>query len=110
MDIKSGLDELNRRREIALQMGGKEKIEKQHSLSRMTARERIEKLLDPGTFMEIGMLEQSQMSDGRERELPAARICGLGEMDGRTVIVHADDHTVLAGTDDTGYVREYMQP
>lgn len=106
MDIKSRLDELNRRRELGLQMGGKERIEKQHRLGHLTARERIEKLLDPGTFMETGLLEQYEVPESGDKAVPTSKVRGYGKIDGRTVVLHADDRTILAGTDETGSGRQ----
>ena len=101
MDMKSGLEELERRRKIGLEGGGKERIEKHHQRGHLTARERIEKLLDAGTFRETGLLEQYEWrAEGEAKEFPTARITGFGKIDGRTVVVHADDRTVLAGTDE----------
>ncbi|MDD5289487.1 MAG: carboxyl transferase domain-containing protein [Dehalococcoidales bacterium] len=101
MDMKSGLEELKRRREIAVQMGGKEKIEKQHALGRLTARERISKLLDPDSFVESGLLEQYEMRGGDDgKELHPAMVSGFGKIDSRWVVVRADDRTILAGTDE----------
>ena len=105
MDMKSRLDELNRRRGISLQMGGKERVERQHKLGHLTARERIEKLLDPGTFMEEGTLQQYEIPESEGKLTPTSRIAGFGKIDGRTVVVHADDRTILAGTDETGVGR-----
>ncbi len=99
MDMISGLDELHRRWQKALQMGGKEKIKKQHERGHLTARERIDKLLDPDTFLEMGILNQSDMP-GMEELTPAdGNIVGLGKIDGRTVLVSATDRTVMAGTE-----------
>ena len=57
MDKQEAISELNRRRAISTQMGGKERIERHRQRGHITARERIDKLLDPGSFMEIGQLE-----------------------------------------------------
>ena len=101
MDMKSGLEELERRRKIGLGGGGKERIERHHQKGYLTARERIEKLLDAGTFRETGLLEQYEWrAEGEAKEFPTAMISGFGKIDGRTVVVHADDRTVLAGTDE----------
>lgn len=105
MDMKSRLDELNRRKEIGLQMGGKERIEKQHQLGHLTARERIEKLLDPGTFIETGLLQQYEIPESGGELSPTSRITGFGKIGGRTVVVHADDRTIFAGSDETGSNR-----
>lgn len=96
MDKQAALDELKRRREIGLQMGGKERIERHRQRGHITARERLDKLLDPGTFLEVGLLEQLRDSQGRE--IPTNKVFGYGKIDGRTVLVHSDDSTILAGT------------
>jgi len=105
MDINSGLDELSRRREIGRQMGGPERIAKQHQHGHLTARERIEKLLDRETFVEVGLLEQLELPGGEGKVVPTSRIRGFGQIDGRTVVVHADDRTILAGSDEIGVGR-----
>ncbi len=95
MDKQEAIGELNRRRKIGLEGGGKERIERHRRRGHITVRERIDKLLDPGTFMEIGQLEQFRGPDGRE--FPANKLNGYGKIGGRTVIIRADDSTVLAG-------------
>jgi len=99
MDMKSGLAELRKRRKKALQMGGKARVEKQHKLGHLTARERIDKLLDPGTFSEVGILNQSDIPGMEDRTPADGNIVGFGKIDGRTVVVCAADHTVLAGAE-----------
>ena len=54
MNWKPELDELTRREAFALQMGGADKVKRQHDSGRLTVRERIDKLVDEGTFHEIG--------------------------------------------------------
>jgi acetyl-CoA carboxylase carboxyltransferase component len=98
MGMKEAVDELKRRKANALEMGGPDKIARKREAGSGTARERIEKLLDPGSFFEIGMLDHSDIS-GMEAKTPAdGKIAGFGTIDGRTVAVTADDATVLAGT------------
>ncbi len=92
------LDQLNHE---ALEGGGAERIEKQHKANKLTARERIEALLDPGSFVELdrfvthraidfGMAEQKILGDGV--------VTGHGSIDGRTVYVFAQDFTVFGGS------------
>ena len=99
MDKKSGLEELNKRREISLLMGGKDRVERHHQRGYLTARERIEKLLDPGTFTETGLFEQYDIPGSGGDKLPTSRIVGHGKIEGRRVVIHADDRTVFAGSD-----------
>jgi methylmalonyl-CoA decarboxylase subunit alpha len=79
-------------------MGGARYIEKQHALGRMTARERVDKLLDENTFVEYAPLVRSEISAMHARTPADGKIAGFGEIDGRGVVVHADDATVLAGS------------
>jgi len=98
MPFENEMAELEGRKRLALGMGGEEKIARQHAAGRFTARERIEKLLDPGSFLEIGMLNHSDMP-GMEAKTPAdSKIGGYGEIDGRSVVVLANDFTVLSAT------------
>ncbi len=103
MDKQERLDELNRRRKIGVQMGGEERIERHRQRGHITVRERIEKLLDADTFAEIGLLEQLRGPGGEET--PTSKINGYGKIDGRTVIIRADDSTTLAGTGGGGAGR-----
>ena len=72
MPFEKQIKELENRRAHALKMGGAEKIKKQHDRGRFTARERIEKLLDPDSFLEVGMFNHSDMP-GMEKKTPANR-------------------------------------
>jgi acetyl-CoA carboxylase carboxyltransferase component len=84
------LGELEARRQAARAMGGTERLEKHRTGGRLDARSRIARLCDPGTFVEIGTLAG---------QLPAdAFIAGSGLIDGRPVMVGAEDFTVAAGT------------
>jgi acetyl-CoA carboxylase carboxyltransferase component len=79
------------------QGGGPERIERQHTQGKLTARERVERLLDPGGgFLEIGLLVAFDQYDGRA---PAAGVLtGVGEVCGREVVIVANDATVKAGS------------
>ena len=95
------LNELKERKEKLLQMGGAEAVEKQHSRNKLTARERIDLLFDPGTFNEVDVLVKHRCSffDMDKREVPAdAVICGHGKLEGRHVFIAAEDFTTFAGT------------
>lgn len=97
MDRQAALEELKRRRGIALEMGGPEKIARHRKRGHITARERIEALVDPGSFVETGMLGLFQLP-GSDRLYPASKLHGFGRIDGRVVAIQSDDSTVLAGT------------
>src|SRR5437764_13954182 len=90
------LDELRRREELSRRMGGPERIARQHSEGRLTVRERVERLLDAGSFEEYGALAGFATYDGAELAgfLPANSVVGVGRVDGRRVVVCGDDFTV----------------
>ena len=92
------LEELAARKEKALAMGGPEKIARQHGKGLLTVRERIEKLVDPGTFDEVGLLLHSDLPDAADQTPADGKVCGFGEIDGRTVFISGDDVTVKAGS------------
>jgi len=101
MTMEESIKELYARRVKAKQMGGAERIGRQHARGRLTARERVEKLLDPDTFVELGMLAHANIPE-LEKLTPAdGRICGTGKVSGRKVAVIAQDRTVLAGSGGT---------
>ncbi len=77
--------------------GGAQRVEKQHSAGKLTARERIEKLFDPGSrFLEIGLLVAYDQYDS---QAPAAGVVtGIGKIEGRPAVVVANDATVKAGS------------
>lgn len=89
------LDELQRRREIAYAAGGEARITREHRLGRTTARERILRLADPGSFLEVGTLVTTPTADGSL--LASTYVCGLCEIDGRPVAIGAEDFTVEGG-------------
>ena len=93
--------ELDRRREKALLGGGQSRIDKQHAGGKLTARERIEILLDPGTFVEVDGFLESRIDDFDldKRRVPGdGVVTGYGEIDGRQVFVASEDFTVIGGT------------
>jgi len=85
----------------ALAMGGEKSVDRQHSLGKMTARERIDLLLDPGTFREVDRFVTHRCTDfgmdGREVAADGV-VTGSGMIDGRTVYVFAQDFTSLGGS------------
>lgn len=92
MDKQERIDQLNGISEINARMGGDAKVAKQHELGRLTARERIGKLFDPGTFEEYGTLFTVKDADGELTHVNV--VSGFGEIGGRTANARADDATV----------------
>ena len=90
--------ELQRREARALEMGGADKVARQHAKGRLTARERITRLLDHDSFDEFGLLNHSDRDEVRAITPADGKITGYGRIDGRHVFVGADDATVLAGS------------
>jgi acetyl-CoA carboxylase carboxyltransferase component len=91
-----------REREEKIKLGGGEdQIEKQHSAGKLTARERIEKLLDSNSFVEVNMFAKHRCTefDMENKELPAdGVVTGYGRIDGRLVFVFSQDFTVMGGS------------
>jgi len=98
---KALLEDLQERREKVLVGGGKDKIEARHKKGLMTARDRLDGLFQPGTFLEFGMhVEHSCTNFGMEKKtLPAdGVVCGTGIVDGRPVAACSQDFTVAGGS------------
>ena len=99
--IKSKLEELSQRNEDAKTGGGIKRIERQHAAGKYTARERIDLLLDPGTFEEMGRFVVHRCDDfGMEKnKIPGdGVITGHGLINGRNVYFFAQDFTVFGGS------------
>ncbi len=85
------LEDLERRRQHARAMGGPERLDKHHNKGKLDARARIDYLLDPGTFRELGTLVGGEIAaDGL--------IVGSGEINGSPVMLGAEDFTTMAGS------------
>jgi len=81
--------------------GGIKHIERQHGRGKLTARERIDILADPGSFKELGSFvgTTSRRIDGRIPEAPCdGAVVGTARVNGRLVMIHASDFTVLGGS------------
>jgi acetyl-CoA carboxylase carboxyltransferase component len=92
--------ELHARRQEGVLGGGKRRIEQQHAKGKLTARERIELLLDPGSFQEMGMFVTHRSTDfglDQQRYLGDGVVTGYGTVDGRLAYVFAQDFTVFGG-------------
>lgn len=101
MKSESMNDRLNRMREEAKQGGGKERIEAQHARGQLTARERIELLVDAGTFVELDMFVTHRCTDfglDEQKTLGDGVVTGYGTIDGRHTYVYAQDFTVFGGS------------
>ncbi len=97
------LDELRAREAFARQMGGADKVKRQHDGGRLTVRERIDALLDKDSFHEVGAIAGKASYDaaGNLQTLqPANCVFGRGMIEGRPVVVCGDDFTVRGGSAD----------
>lgn len=95
------LEELFRRKEKISAGGGEKRIERQHKAGKMTARERIAKLLDPDSFVELDAFVRHRCTDFGMDEVEAPGegvVTGYGTINGRTVYVFAQDFTVMGGS------------
>ncbi len=93
--------ELRRLREQSLLGGGERRIEAQHRRGKLTARERIDALLDAGTFQELDSFVAHRSTDASiadQRYLGDAVVTGYGRVDGRLTFVYAQDFTVFGGS------------
>jgi acetyl-CoA carboxylase carboxyltransferase component len=93
--------ELREVREKARLGGGEKRIEVQHAKGKLTARERLDYLLDPGTFNELEPFithQPDEMGIAHERYLGDGVVTGYGQIEGRTVYVYSQDFTVYGGT------------
>ncbi len=99
--MKSAIDQLSQLREQAKLGGGKARLEAQHKRGKLTARERINVLLDEGSFREQDMFVRHRSSNfGLEKNRPLGDgvVTGVGKVDGRTVCVFSQDFTVFGGS------------
>lgn len=104
MTWQADVDELHRRAERAREMGGPESVAFHHGRGKLTVRERLDLLADPGTFNETGVLAGKATYDGEALEslTPANSVTGILRLDGRKVVVHAGDFTIRGGSADGG--------
>ena len=95
------LERLSELREQSRQGGGEKRIQQQHDKGKLTARERIQLLLDPGSFEEIDPFVTHRATDfgmADKKTLSDAVVTGYGRVDGRQIFVFAQDFTVLGGS------------
>lgn len=111
-DLHHRLEELGKMRRQVLSGGGEDKKEKERARGKLSARERVDLLLDPGTFEELYPFAQTVCMDfGMEnkRYLGDGIITGLGRIDGRKVCIAATDVTVLGGSGSSTHIRKWCK-
>ncbi len=103
MTWQNELDELRRREALAEELGGADKVERQHYFGKLTVRERIESVVDLNSFWELGKAAGVANYDGEgnlKSFTPSNFVFGLAELDGRPAVVSGDDFTVRGGSND----------
>jgi propionyl-CoA carboxylase beta subunit len=109
MSLHKRFEELRRRRREAELGGGEERVRRQHKAGKKTARERLDLLLDPGSFAELDQFVVHQSSDfgmEHQRVLGDGVVTGSGRVHGRPVFVFAQDFTVFGGSLSEAYARK----
>jgi len=101
LDTEARIEQLRKLRDQALHAGSRRAVDRQHEQGKLTARERIDHLLDKGSFQEVDMFVRHKATGfGIEETRPAgdAVVTGWGTIDGRNVMVFAEDFTVFGGS------------
>lgn len=100
MSWQPEVDDLEKRYTLARQLGGPERVARHHADGKLTVRERIERLVDTGSFLEVGRLTgRGTYVDGELTSLtPAPYVMGLAKIDGRFVAIGGEDFTIRGGS------------
>jgi len=109
MSWQDHVDKLLRRRELARAQGGSEGVEKQHARGKLTVRERIDALVDEGSFHEHGRMAGGAILDATgelESFTPANYVVGFGKVAGRRVVVGGEDFTLKGGSPNAAGLRK----
>ncbi|WP_275403518.1 carboxyl transferase domain-containing protein, partial [Bordetella pseudohinzii] len=103
MSWEKELQELALRKELAARMGGEAKVRRHRENGKLPVRERIDKMVDPESFREVGILAGSGDYDAQGRLAdftPSNLLIGRAKVQGRPVVIAADDFTVRGGAND----------
>jgi methylmalonyl-CoA decarboxylase subunit alpha len=101
VELDPRIKELFEVRTEAMLGGGQDRVDRQHAKGKLTARERVNRILDPGPFNELEpfvRLREDELGRTPERYMGDGVVTGYGQIDGRTVFVYAQDFTVYGGT------------
>ena len=112
MSWEREIEELRRRQARALKLGGPERVKRHKDAGKLTVRERIEQLLDPGSFREIGSVAGKAKYDDAGNMtafMPSNLVMGRGTLDGRPIVVTSDDFTVRGGSSDGGLKEKQVR-
>jgi propionyl-CoA carboxylase beta chain len=111
MSWKTHIEELRARERLAEQMGGEERVARQRSIGKLTVRERIAFLADPGSFHEVGKIAGKATYGPDEAIadfLPATMVFGRATLDGRPAVILGDDFTVRGGASDASIAGKML--
>jgi acetyl-CoA carboxylase carboxyltransferase component len=111
MSWNKEVEDIARRKQFALELGGSEAVARQHAQGRLTARERIEKLVDAGSWRELGILAGKADFDAEwnlVKVRPSNAIIGCARVDGRKVSIGADDFTIRGGSSDAAVSEKWI--
>ena len=109
MSWKKHVAEMEQKRTHAQRMGGEDAVKRQHAQGRLTVRERIDSLIDPGSFREVGAAAGGAERDkaGRLKTFtPANFVLGFGKIDGRPCVVGGEDFTLKGGSPNEAGLRK----
>src|SRR5207245_2394563 len=104
--LRERLEELQKRKEAAYHAGSERAVERQHLRGKLTARERVEYLLDDGSFVELDLLARTRNPNLDERPYTDGVITGWGTIDGRRVLLFSQDFTVIGGSLGEAYAEK----
>ncbi len=111
MSWKSHIEELRARERLAEQMGGDERVARQRGMGKLTVRERVAFLADPGSFHEVGKIA-GKAGYGPDEQiaefLPATMVFGRGKLNGRPAVILGDDFTVRGGASDASIAGKML--
>lgn len=111
MSWQKEVDEIAKRRQFAEELGGEEAVARQHAAGRLTVRERIAKIADPGSFREIGAMAGKTTYD-KEHNLvsvrPSNAVIGTIKVDGRKVSIDGDDWTIRGGSSEATVSEKWI--
>ncbi len=111
MSWKSHIDELRARERLAEQMGGDERVARQRGMGKLTVRERVAFLADPGSFHEVGKIA-GKAGYGPDEQiaefLPATMVFGRATLNGRPAVILGDDFTVRGGASDASIAGKML--
>lgn len=106
MSHEPGLGELARRRTRARAMGSAQRLSERHAAGILNARQRVEALLDPGSFFEVGQLAVSERAQARQRTPADGLVVGFGDVEGRKIALISYDFTTLGASTARVHIRK----